>query len=108
MTLSLLIALQAAASAPAGAVPVEFDLARAPPRAPAQGCAPGDASEIVVCGRRGNPYRLHPLGDRYDEKPIVAETSIGRGASVRAYGDSVEMPGGQVSKRAMVGVKLRF
>lgn len=40
--------------------------------------------------------------------PLLAEKSIGPGAVLRAYVESVEMPGGQISKRAMVGAKVGF
>ena len=45
---------------------------------------------------------------RYREKPLVAEFGIAPNASVRAYGESVGIGSGLISKRAMVGVKLRF
>jgi hypothetical protein len=110
MTLSLLIAFQAAA-VPAGAAPIAFDLAKYRPAPDANGpCAAQGAGDIVVCGRResGGDYPLSEMERQFREKPIVAERSIAPGTSVRAYGDSVAMPGGQVSKRAMVGVRLRF
>lgn len=108
MSLALLIALQSAAQAPAGPpLPIDFDLARVKPADP---CGAGAAgSDIVVCGRR-------PRGDFDFEKwervfktePLMAEISIGDGAVARAYVESVEMPGGQISKRVMVGVKMKF
>ena len=106
MALALLIAFQAAASAP---VPIDFDLAKLP----ADGlgfnrCVRHGAGDIVVCGRRGDGYRITALDGRFDEKPLVAETSIAPGVSVRAFGDSADMPGGHVSKRALVGVRVKF
>nr|WP_295372768.1 hypothetical protein [uncultured Sphingosinicella sp.] len=115
MALALLLAFQAAAElAPPATVPVDFDLAKVRPADDdaerARACARDDSSEIVVCGRRrrGNDYPTEEMERRYREKPLVAEVGIAPNASVRAYGESVEMPGGQISKRAMVGVKLRF
>ena len=112
MALALLMAVQAAASsAPAGAVPIEFDLKTHKPAPDPEGaaaCAQQSASDIVVCGRRGPGYRVPELDGRYDEKPLRAEIGIGGGTTVRAYVESVEFPNGQVSKRAMVGVKMKF
>ena len=110
MTLALLLALQAASPAgAAGADPlaVDFDLAEVKPR---EGCAPGSGSDIVVCGRRrkNDAYPLEEWERIFATKPLVAETGIGGGARVRAYVDSVVMPNGEVSKRAMVGIKLKF
>jgi hypothetical protein len=109
MSLVLLLALEAAPQASAAPpLPIDFDLARVKPADP---CATGGAggSDIVVCGRR-------PRGDYDFEKwervfrtgPLLAEKGVGPGAVARAYVESVAMPGGQVSKRAMVGIKLSF
>lgn len=112
MTWSLLIAFQAAASsAPAGPLPVEFDLKTHKPAPDPEGaaaCAQQNASDIVVCGRRGQGYRVPELDGRYDEKPLRAEIGIGGGATLRGYVESVEFPNGQVSKRAMIGIKTKF
>ena len=110
MRLAMILALQAAPSVP---TPVDFDLAKHRPSGPdltiLQQCRPGDPDEIVVCARRrGDGYPMAEMERRYATKPLMAETSIGPGATVRAYADSVEMPGGQISKRAMIGIKLPF
>ncbi len=104
----LVLAFQsAAAAAPKEPAPVAFDLPRH--RSAAAACAEQGAADIVVCGRRiGDGYRVPDLGRQYEERPLVAETGIAPNASVRAYTESVQMPDGQISKRAMVGVKLRF
>jgi hypothetical protein len=119
MALALFLALQAAeASAPPAILPITFDLARHQP-ADAEpvgwrDCSPADASdpsEIVVCGRRragSEDYPYEEMERRYRQKPIMAEIGIGGGATARAYVDSVEMSGGQTSKRVMVGIKLPF
>jgi hypothetical protein len=113
MTLSLLIAFQAAAAAPAAAGPaqVAFDLAKYRPGPDPNGpCARQGAGDIVVCGRRegGGAYPFEEMERLFREKPIVAETSIAPNTTLRAYGESVDLGQGQVSKPAMVGVRLRF
>jgi len=110
MALTLLLALQAAGQpVPLGTGAADFDLARFQPAAP-DACRGQNASEIVVCGRRqaGDGYRLKELSRAFEEKPLRAETSISGGAVARAYVDSVMMPNGEISKRAMVGVKIGF
>ena len=44
----------------------------------------------------------------YEEKPPVAETSLGGGGTGGVFVDQVQMPNGEVSKRVMVGIKLSF
>jgi hypothetical protein len=104
MSLVLLLALQAAPST--ALLPIEFDLARVPP---ANRCDAPGGNEILVCGRR--PAEGYPM-EKWDRifrtKPLVAETSIGGRAIARAYGESVEMNQGNISKRIMVGIKLPF
>jgi hypothetical protein len=41
-------------------------------------------------------------------RPLVAEKGIGPGAKAGLWVESAAMPGGQVSNRAMVGVKVKF
>lgn len=119
MSLALLLALQsvpAAPPAPATPAPpapapaplaVDFDLAQVKP---ADRCASeGDVSEILVCGRRpGGTYDLAKWARVFETGPLRAETAIGRRATAGAYVESAAMPGGAVSKRAMVGVKIKF
>jgi hypothetical protein len=115
MSLALLLALQTApqgpaappAAPPAPAFEFEFDLAKAKPSDPCR--SGGRGSDIVVCGRRPrNDYDIEKWTRIFAAEPLLAEKGIGPGAVVRAYGESVAMPGGQVSKRAMVGVKVKF
>ena len=107
MRLALLLALQAAPQAPAGLPAIDFDLAAVKPADP---CRTGGAgSDIVVCGRRpGGTYDLEKWERVFRTKPLTAETPIGRGATADAWVESVAMPGGQVSKRVLVGVKVKF
>jgi hypothetical protein len=110
MSLALLLALQAAPPAPAPAQPlaIDFDLARVKPGDPCR-TGGGGGSDIVVCGRRPSGVFDFEKWERvFRTGPLLAETSIGPGAVARAYVESVEMPGGQVSKRAMVGVRVKF
>ena len=109
MRLALLLALQAAPQAPAEPLAIDFDLARVKPAEP---CETGGAggSDIVVCGRRPRgDLRPREMGARVPDRPAPRREGESAAApSSGAYGESVEMPGGQVSKRAMVGVKLKF
>jgi hypothetical protein len=110
MSLALLLALQAAPQASAGPLAIEFDLAKVKPADPCRtGGGGGVGSDIVVCGRRPPGVFDFEKWERvFRTDPLVAETSIGRGAVARAYVESVGMPDGQISKRVMVGVKLKF
>jgi hypothetical protein len=117
MSLALILLLQSAApappasaeaaSAPTKLIPVEFDLKEWRPSA---SCGGGSSDEIVVCGARpdADRYRVGPVSSRFDEEPLVAEIGLGGGARAGAYVESVEFPGGFISKRIMVGVKLPF
>ncbi len=114
MSLALLLALQAAAPPAPAPVLADFDLARVKPPTETgriTDCRPADPSEIVVCGRRGDEAAAYPMEEmerRYREKPLTAEVGIGGGATARAYVEQVELPGGNISRRVMVGVKLPF
>jgi hypothetical protein len=94
-----------------GVAEVDFDLAEATKRQQAQGgCGQPGAGEIVVCGRRpgAGDYPMEKWERVFREEPLVAEKGIGGGAVARAYVEQVELGSGQVSKRAMVGVKVPF
>lgn len=107
MRLALLLALQAAPQSPAQRLPIDFDLAKVKS---ADICETGGGgSDIVVCGRRpGGNYDIEKWERVFRTDPLLAEKPIGPGAVARAYVESVAMPGGQVSKRAMVGIKMGF
>lgn len=107
MNLALLMTLQAAAPA----ATIDFDLATYRPSQAQGGCASQDADEIVVCAprrRREGAYPFEEMARKFGEEPIRAEMGLGGVAKARAYVESVEMPGGQISKRVMIGVKLPF
>lgn len=108
MSLALLLALQAPPQASAPPLAIDFDLARVKP---ADRCRTGggEGSDIVVCGRRpGGDYDYERWQRLFETGPLVAERSIGRNTVAGLYVDSVAMPGGQVSKRALVGIKVKF
>lgn len=107
MSLAVLIALQAAPQPPAAPLAIDFDLAQVKPADPCR--TGGGGSDIVVCGRRPrSDFDMEKWERVFRTEPLLAETSIGPGAVARAYVESVAMPGGQVSKRVMVGVKIGF
>jgi hypothetical protein len=107
MSLALLLALQSAPQPPAAPLGMEFDLAKVKPSDPCR--SGGSGSDIVVCGRRPRgDYDMEKWARIFATEPLLAEKGIGPGAVVRAYGESVAMPDGQVSKRAMVGVRVKF
>lgn len=116
MTLALWLTLQATAEPPVPplAVPRDFDLAklREEEEAPRlqRACRGEDPDEIVVCGKRpgGGDYPYEEKARLYATKPVVAEMDIGDGAKANAHVESVAMPGGAISKRIMIGVKLPF
>ncbi len=107
MRLALLLALRAAEPAAPEPLPIDFDLARVKP---ADRCETGGgSSDVVVCGRRPRgAYDMEKWERVFRTEPLVAEKSLGSGAVARAYGESAAMPGGQISRRAMVGVKVGF
>ncbi len=106
MSLALLLALQAAPQESAVPLPIDFDLAKVKPGDPCR--TGGGGSEIVVCGRRPGDFDFEKWERVFGTEPLLAETALGGGAVARAYGESVGMPGGQISKRAMVGVRVKF
>jgi len=109
MSLALLLALQAPPQAPASAapLPIDFDLAQVKPGDPCR-TGGGGGSDIVVCGRRPGTYEYEKWERLFRTEPLLAEKGIGPGTVARVYVESVAMPGGQVSKRAMVGVRVKF
>ena len=122
MSLSLVLALQAAAAPPAAApapqrwvVPVlaagstlDFDLAR---YRPAGGrCSGAGAGEVVVCGRRGGAgdYPLAQWAQIFAPRPVRAELDLGGNVRGRIHAEAVPMDRGAVSNRVMIGIISRF
>jgi hypothetical protein len=113
MSLALLIALQAASpSEPptADIRKIDFDLSLYRLR-PAPGCSPAPG-DILVCGRRPaeslSADEMARLAKLYEQGPMDAETGLFGPVRGRIYTEEVAMPGGQVSKRAMIGIRLPF
>lgn len=112
----LMLALQAAAPASPAPDPtrseapkVDFDLRHYKP-SEAEACGNAAAPDgIVVCGRRpSTAYPLDRMAKIFEPGPMDAETGLFGTVRGRAYVEEVGMPGGQVSKRAMIGIKLPF
>jgi hypothetical protein len=86
---------------------IDFDLRDIP--APAA-CTPGPGDEIVVCGRI-NPgqHRLPPLPDAtYVEAPPRAEMKLFGDVVGSAVMEAEQFPGGVVSNRIMLKMKVPF
>ena len=112
MNLLLVLALQAAATAPPAAVArIDFDLARYSETELGGGaCRRDDPSAIVVCARRGNgAYPLAEMARIFEPRRIVAETRL----TGNLMGDVHLEQGhfadrGVVPNRIMVGLRLPF
>jgi hypothetical protein len=114
MALTLLLALQAAADPSGGraVAPVDFDLARAKAGEPVlrRACTGAMPGEIVVCGRPppGGDYPLEQMAKIYESGPLDSEVSLGDGVRGSVTVDSVAMPNGEISKRVLVTVGVKF
>lgn len=111
MAVAFLIAMQASVSPGVPPAPIRFDLATATP--PAASCKDRGGSEastdIVVCGRRRNAHRLVPPdGAVAEPTPLRAETRIFDNVRMSADVESATLPGGTISKRAMLRFKVPF
>jgi hypothetical protein len=111
MSLTLMLALQAAA-APAPALPeIDFDLARYSRIELGLGrdaCRRG-GSEIVVCARRGaGAYPLEEMARIFEPGRLIAETRLIGNVMGGVRVESVPMDRGAVSNRVMVGLRLPF
>ena len=78
--------------------------------APGDKCDRTQSAEIVVCGSRPgeNPYRLPKLPNKYDRKPIRAETDAIPGVHTQAHVESEKRPDGLVAKRVMLTFSVPF
>ena len=120
MSLTLMLALQAAAPAqpaqapaPSPLAPIDFDLARLArdgTGTAGRGCRAGDPVPITVCARRSSvgDYPMAEWARLFTPGPLRAEAGLGGGAVLRAYGEQVEIAPGLVSNRLMIGVRLPF
>jgi hypothetical protein len=104
--IALILALQAATTAANGTAgpPPRIDLLQTPPP-----CNDSGQGEVVVCGRRDlDRYRLRALPPAADTAPLVAETGLVGDLKGSATVDRRDMPGGTVSNRVMLNLKLPF
>ena len=112
MSLTLVLALQAAAAPPAPAFPaIDFDLARLPrPEFGVGGrCDRADPSAIVICAPRGGgAYPLGEMARMFEPGRIVAETRLFGNVIGDAHVEAVPMDRGAVSNRAMLRLRLPF
>jgi hypothetical protein len=95
----MLVALLQLAQATAAAPPVDLH---------ADPC-PSHGADIVICGSRtgDSPYRLPRLPERYDKKPLRAQTTIG-GAQAAARITSPIRQDGLQDHRIMITFALPF
>ena len=117
MSLTLMLALQAAAPAAAAAAPIDFDLARVRPIrfdlgavGGSAGCRRDGPDAILVCGRRvrGGAFPFAEMARRYAVGPIVAETGLGGNLTGSMVAEAAPLDRGAVSNRAMVRIRLPF
>ncbi|WP_114952326.1 hypothetical protein [Sphingosinicella terrae] len=106
------LALQAA-SAPPPIMPLPFDLRTIPSdqgRGGPETCGETEGDEILVCGRRRDDerYRVRMPANPYAEAPVRAGMGLGGGATAVVQVQSVEFPAGQISKRALVTIRVPF
>ncbi|MEA3044360.1 MAG: hypothetical protein QOH47_2198 [Sphingomonadales bacterium] len=112
MSLTLILALQAAAPPASALAPIDFDLARLPRLAIGIGglrCDRADPTAIVVCARRGGgAYPLDEMARMFEPGRIVAETRLFGNVIGDAHVEAVPMDRGAVSNRAMLRLRLPF
>jgi hypothetical protein len=114
MSLSLVLALQAAAlpPTPSPLPAIDFDLARLPRPAfgiGGQRCDRADPTAIVVCARRGGgDYPLDEMARMFEPGRIVAETRLTGNLIGDAHVEAVPMDRGAVSNRFMLRLRLPF
>lgn len=104
--ITLLLLADSIASIPRSAEAKDkFDLADAIPRM----CrtAPRDG-EIIVCARNDEKYRVRPnqQDGAFVEAPVKAALQISDTMRAAVEVESAPLPGGAVSKRAMVRLKI--
>ena len=99
MMLALLLASAPLSAEPAGVPPTSAEV-----------CASSNPKEIVVCGSREHDprYRLPKLPLKYERRAFRAETELAPGLHARAHVDSVDLPGGAKSNRALISIGIAF
>lgn len=103
MSFMVALLMQAVVGAPA----IDFDLRTV---APPPKCVPGRADEIVVCGRpETERRRLAPLPDNQYADPLPkAEMKLFGDVTGSAVMEAEQFPGGVVSNRIMLKLKVPF
>jgi len=103
VTAAFLLLLQAAIGTP----PERIDLLRP---AATTGCKGPAGEEIVVCGARGDPYRIRPLESGAPSTLIPkAEVKLFGGKAATALeAEAAAMPNGAISNRLMARIKQPF
>lgn len=73
-------------------------------------CPPATEGEIVVCAGDPETFRLRPIEGLVETPEGLprAELGLGGNMAMDVHLEKVELPGGVVSNRVMVGVKLKF
>jgi hypothetical protein len=73
-------------------------------------CVSSDPKEIVVCGSREHDsrYRLPKLSQKYERRAFRAETDLAPGLHASAHVDSINLPGGAKSNRALLSIGIGF
>jgi hypothetical protein len=73
-------------------------------------CVSSDPKEIVVCGsrERDSRCRLPNLSQKYERGAFRAETELAPGLHASAHVDSVDLPGGAKSNRALLSIGIGF
>ena len=112
MYLSAMIAIAVGPGDSPPTVPPGFTLKPAPrdERIVPPDCRPGRPDEIVVCApdaRRDRLTELKPPSGIIDRKGGVVGLDVGD-ARIEPKLEEVEFPGGMVSKRVMVTIKMPF
>lgn len=106
--LALLFAVQEAPSVPSPAAEPERPKLPAPLIA-RQPCRPNEAAtDVVVCGSRRaeERYRLKPLSDRYEPKPLVAAIGLNESTTASVTAEQREVGPGGTTQAIMLNFKF--
>ena len=71
-------------------------------------CPPSADGTIVVCGSDPDAYRISPLASTFAKPDGRAEFSVAPGTRIDVHVEASPLAGGAISKRIMVGVKIKF
>lgn len=107
--LALLLIAQAIPAEPKPVAGTERPALPAPSLAPRQPCRPdAQGSDVTVCGSRSadERYRLKPLSDRYEPKPVEAATRLNATTTASLTAEQREAGPGGTSQAIMVNFKF--